>query len=277
MKLYEIWKNLKEEIKKIHVPLCYARFFLQYMLNMDSNSFYNNLYNEINLEKEKIDNFLSQLKNNRPFEYIINQSDFMGLKFFVNEDVLIPRSETELMVEYVIEKEKNKDTYKTFLDVGTGSGCIIISLAYYLKKGFFVANDISYKALSIAKKNAKEILTKNIIHFIQTCFFDGIKGKFDYILSNPPYVNPTEEKIEKSVIKYEPHIALFSPEKGLYHIKTILKNAKTFLSNEGLLIIEIGYNQFQKVSKISKNLNYKIEDVIEDYSHFKRHIILKRE
>ena len=206
-------------------------------------------YLEKYLPKEKIAEGLKKLKNNIPPQYIVGNVDFYDVNLLVNENVLIPRFETELLVEKTINYAKQYFQNKIdLLDIATGSGNIAITLKKHLNAKV-VASDISIKALEIAKKNAQR--NKQEITFIQSDMLDKIKGKFDIIISNPPYVS-TEDPIDEIVKNNEPHLALFAKEDGLYYYKKILQEIKPYLKEKSLIAFEIGYKQSEKITNFIK-------------------------
>lgn len=171
----------------------------------------------------------------------------MKIDFYVDENVLIPRADTENLVEEVIKICKEKEKCK-ILELCTGSGAIAISLKKYLSNVDIVATDISNEALKVAKKNEKKILKSECIQFIQSDMFENIKGKFDIIVSNPPYIKT--EIVKKYDLKYEPILALDGGQDGLRFYKTIIENGYRYLNNNGVLALEIGYDQKDDVTNI---------------------------
>ena len=206
-------------------------------------------YLEKYLPKEKIAEGLKKLKKSIPPQYIVGNVDFYDVNLLVNENVLIPRFETELLVEKTINYAKQYFQNKIdLLDIATGSGNIAITLKKHLNAKV-VASDISIKALEIAKKNAQR--NKQEITFIQSDMLDKIKGKFDIIISNPPYVS-TEDPIDEIVKNNEPHLALYAKEDGLYYYKKILQEIKPYLKEKSLIAFEIGYKQSEKITNFIK-------------------------
>lgn len=185
-------------------------------------------------------NALDSLKREKPLQYILGETEFYGLPFKVNEHVLIPRPETEELVEWII-KHTDNDKQRNILDIGTGSGCIAISLAKHIKKAKVYALDVSSEALKIAKINAQ--LNNVNIEFIEASILEQpiINAKFDIIVSNPPYVREKEKELMKSnVLDNEPHLALFvKDENPLLFYDAISQFAINNLSKKGLLFFEI--------------------------------------
>ena len=192
------------------------------------------------LPKDKYEGGIRQYKEGKPLQYIVGTAPFYDLTLKVNKDVLIPRFETEYLVEKTINYAKKYFSNKiNILDIGTGSGAIAISLKKHLDSNV-TASDISAKALEIAKENAINNNAK--ITFIKSDIFENIKGKFDIIISNPPYI-AYDEEIEDIVKNNEPHIALYAKDKGLYFYKKIINQAKKYLNKKSILAFEIGMTQ----------------------------------
>ena len=193
-------------------------------------------------EIQKMELYLNQLKNQKPIQYLLGVTEFFGLEFNVNPNVLIPRPETEELVEWILSENKDKKELK-ILDIGTGSGCIAISLAKNLKAEVF-AFDISEKALETAQKNADK--NQAFVHFIEFDMLNDVwEGeKFDIIVSNPPYIRELEKhEIKPNVLENEPHLALFvSDENPLIFYEKIADFAKNHLSENGQIFFEI--NQY---------------------------------
>lgn len=192
------------------------------------------------LPEDKYEEGIRQYKEGKPLQYIVGTAPFYDLTLKVNKDVLIPRFETEYLVEKTINYAKKYFSNKiNILDIGTGSGAIAISLKKHLDSNV-TASDVSAKALEIAKENAINNNAK--ITFIKSDIFENIKGKFDIIISNPPYI-AYDEKIEDIVKNNEPHIALYAKDNGLYFYKKIINQAKKYLNKKSILAFEIGMTQ----------------------------------
>ena len=233
----------------------------------------------INLEQEISSNHLLCYKNlihrrslNEPIAYITKEKEFWSKKFLVDKNTLIPRPETELMVEKLVKIFKEKSI--SILDIGTGSGCILISLLSELKNSKGVGIDISKKALETAKKNSEKHKMKNNIKFFRKSFDSKFNQKFDLIVSNPPYIKSDDiKKLTDDIKRYEPRIALDGGNDGLDLIKKIIYKAEYILKVEGMLALEIGNEQLKKVSAILTKKNFKIEQTIKDYKDNVRCII----
>ena len=205
------------------------------------------------IKKKKFNKFKKSLlrrKNNEPIAYILQKKEFWKHKFFVNKDVLIPRPETEIIIDELL-KEVGLESSKYLLDVGTGSGCIIISILKERSNCAGTAIDISQKALNVAKYNAKIHQIQNKINFINIDIDKHIYNKYDFVLSNPPYINKFElNRLDSNVKSYEPHLALEAGVDGLNLIRKLILKSKTLLKKRGKLIFEIGEKQVNE----SKNL-----------------------
>ena len=189
------------------------------------------------------------LKDGYPIQYLIGYVDFYGYKINVNEDVLIPRYETEYLLEKVINISKKIFSNKiNILDIGTGSGAISIVLKNELNSNV-TACDISEKALNTAINNAK--INNSSINFIKSDIFSNINDKFDIIISNPPYIS-SDEVIMDSVKKYEPNLALYAPKDGLYFYEEIIKDARKYLNDKFIIAFEIGWWQGNLICDIAK-------------------------
>ena len=207
-----------------------------------------------------------------PIAYIVKEKEFWSKNFLVSSDTLIPRPETELIVEKLTKIFEEKKI--SILDIGTGTGCILISLLSELKNSKGIGIDISKKALRIAEKNSEHHGMKNKIKFFHKSLDSKFYQKFDLIVSNPPYIKKSEIKnLQEDVRKFEPRIALDGGNDGLDLIKKVIYKSKYILKVKGMLALEIGNEQFNKVSKILKKNNFKIEHIIKDYKDNIRGII----
>lgn len=221
--------------------------------------------------KDNLDDALKRLKENYPIQYLIGYVDFYGCKIHVNENVLIPRFETELLVDKAIKFLKGKKHDK-ILDIATGSGAIAIALKKNLDCQID-ACDISDKAIDIAKKNSIENNT-NINFFKLDILNEDLKEKYDCIISNPPYVRYDEYTSPET--KYEPSIALYANENGLEFYKKILIQAKTCLNENGTIIFEIGATQGEEIKKIALNYYPNCKVTIEkDYNNYDRFVFIE--
>lgn len=242
------------KLEKITSPKLKARLLLQYVLKKPRQ--YLIVYDNQKLtqmqEQEYLE-YIELLKQGEPIEHITHQKEFMKLNFYVDENVLIPRQDTEVLVEEVIQIAK-KIKAKKILDLCTGSGAIAISLAKYLENVQLTALDISGKALDIAIANAKNNHVQDRITFVESNLFQDLaQEKYDIIVSNPPYIRSEEiEKLDKEV-KREPKVALDGGKDGLEFYRKIIDQGYQYLKYGGYICLEIGYDQKEEVIKIIEN------------------------
>lgn len=228
----------------ISEPKLKARLIMQYVLN--SSRQYLLVYDNKSLTlRQEVDYFkaIRKLTKGIPLQHITHQQEFMRMNFYVDSDILIPRPDTEVLVEEVIAIAK-KINAKKILDLCTGSGAIAVSLAKYIENSQITAIDISEKALKVAELNAKNNGVENRIAFLKSNMFNGLpKEKYDIIVSNPPYIKREVIKTLDEEVQNEPIIALDGGFDGLYFYRKIIKQAYEFLKYRGYLCIEIGYDQ----------------------------------
>lgn len=226
------------------------------------------------LKDKDLDTALKELKSGIPVQYIVGNTNFYGYDFKVNRNTLIPRFETELLVEKTynyIKKYFNKDKVK-ILDIGTGSGCIAITLNKLLDDSDVTGVDISSEALEVAKEN--NISNNANVKFIESDLFSNVNGRYDVIISNPPYISYDEE-IMNIVWNNEPHLALYAPDNGLYFYDKIIKDSSKYLNDKFIMAFEIGYKQGEDIVKIVnkyyKDTNISVE---KDYSGRDRFVFI---
>lgn len=245
--------TIELKTKGIEEPKMKVRLLMQYILNKPRE--YLVIYDKKELTKqENVDYFenINKLIKGMPLQHITHQQEFMKMNFYVDNNVLIPRADTEILVEEVI-KIAQKNNAKKILDMCTGSGAIAVSLAKYLPKAQITAVDISEKALKIAKKNAKTNKVENQITFVVSNLFENLqKEKYDIIVSNPPYIKKEELKTLDKEVKKEPMLALDGGIDGLDFYKAIIKQNDDYLKFDGYLCFEIGYNQKADVIELIK-------------------------
>ena len=249
-----------------------ARYILEYITGLNSAQYF--IHSEDIIEKNKAEEFfrLIERRSKRiPLSYVIGTRDFFGLTFKVNENVLIPEQETELLVEEVIKHSEGKSV----LDMCTGSGCIAISIALFGKPSKVAASDISEKALKVARENAKS-LKAGEISFIQGDMFENVTDKFDIIVSNPPYIETGEiDELMPEVRDYIPRLALDGDIDGLKFYRIISKEAVKKLNKNGRIFYEIGYNQSRAVASILLENGFTDVKIMKDYSGLDRIVMAK--
>lgn len=207
---------------------------------------------------------IKRREKNEPIAYILKKKEFWSKEFLVNKNTLIPRPETELLVEKIVNYFTDKSLF--ILDVGTGSGCILLALLDELKKAQGIGIDISNRAIKVAIKNSKKLNLKNKPKFYNRSLDQIFGVKFDLIVSNPPYISSYEIKnLSEDIRKYEPRLALDGGNDGLDVIKKVIYKSKSILKRNGMLALEIGYGQYRKVSQILKLNGFKDRFLIEDY------------
>ena len=255
-------KEYKEEAEKILIQLLgisRGDLFLRRMENIPVEII------------ERAENALHRAKEGEPLQYIFEQVEFYGRSFFVGEGVLIPRPETELLVESVLKLARDK---AQILDLCTGSGIIGLTLKAERDNLAICMADISDSALLCAKRNMDNL--KLDVNIIKSDLFDKIEGKYNIIVSNPPYIKKSViSKLDRRVRDYEPTIALDGGEDGLYFYRKIIEEGKNFLEDDGIIAFEIGYDQGQDVLDIGRSKGFKGE-LLKDYSNNDRIVLLRR-
>ena len=229
-----------------------AKIIIEHVCKIDKNTILVHENNEVDKERCYIyKESINQICNGKPMQYVINKQEFMGLNFYVDEDVLIPQPDTEIIVEEVIKEYKDKECL--LLDLCTGSGAIGISLAKYIDKSIVFASDISEKAIQIAKLNAEKNTVWKRMKFIESNMFENISEKFfDAIVSNPPYIETDVIETLSIQVKNEPYMALDGGLDGLKFYRIIADEAWKHIKDDGKLFLEIGYNQKEMVENILK-------------------------
>lgn len=221
--------------------------------------------------EEKYLNWIRQRAEHIPLQQLTGEQGFMGLTFSVNEHVLIPRQDTEILVEEVL---KELHDGMRVLDMCTGSGCILLSLLHYSNDCEGLGVDLSAEALKVAGRNVLKVLTPEKAehaHFLQSDLFEKVEGKFEIIVSNPPYIVSAEvEKLMPEVRDHEPRMALDGTEDGLYFYRRIIEEAGKHLVSSGMLFFEIGYDQGQAVSELMRTEGYCDVQVVQDYAGLDR-------
>lgn len=245
-----------------------ARLLLEYVCGTDRNTLL--VHGDRPMEEEETQRYKELLAKRTariPLQHLTGKQDFMGLTFTVNEQVLIPRQDTEILVEEVL---KELHDGANVLDMCTGSGCILISLLHYSNGCRGVGVDISKEALKVAAANAGELLRnkENVeITFIESNLFEGVKGQFEMIVSNPPYIRTKViDTLMPEVKAYEPRQALDGMEDGLFFYRRIVEESKKHLTGGGMLYFEIGYDQAAEVCELMERAGFWDVRVVKDYA-----------
>ena len=264
-------KLLKE--KNISTYILDSELLLSKSLNKPREEILINL--DLNINRKVLEDFnkyLLRRSKKEPIAYLLGEKEFWSKNFFVNKDTLIPRPETELLVNKLATIFKKKEI--TILDIGTGTGCIIISLLSELKNSNGMAVDISRKAILLAKKNANKFELSDRIKFLHKPLEELYGKKFDLIVSNPPYIKRKDIKnLSDDIKKFEPKMALDGGNDGLDLIKKIIYKSKKILKINGTLALEIGNEQIIKVSRILIDNKFRINCIIKDYKNNVRCVI----
>jgi len=274
-KIYNILQQGADILKQQGVPneLLEARILLSFVLQKDPLYLLTHKNEEIDEDVMTIFfGLIHERSEGKPLQYITHNQEFMSLDFYVNEEVLIPRNDTEVLVEKAIELMKNT-LEPQVLDVCTGSGCIAVSLAYYLKEASVVGVDISSLALQVANKNAIAHHVQDRIEWIESNLLHAvsIEKKFHVIISNPPYIPKAEIlSLMKEVKDYEPHLALDGGIDGLDFYREIVKQAYPRLLSDGFLLFEVGHNQAQEVKALMINEGFKNLFFVKDLAGINR-------
>ena len=209
-----------------------------------------------------LEKFILRRINREPISKILGKREFWGRSFSISENVLDPRADTETLIDFVIEKP-----VKSVLELGTGSGAIAVTLACEWKEVHLTAVDISEDAISMAKINAEKFNVQNKIHFLKSDWFESVRGSFDLIISNPPYIGLVEQdEIAAEVIKYDPEVALFAGRDGLEAYKRIIPKLANFLNPDGLVVLETGASQSNEVKKMMNEVGFIDAKIVKDLS-----------
>jgi release factor glutamine methyltransferase len=222
---------------------------------------------------EKFNSLIERRKKGEPIAYLINKKEFWKDEFFVNKDVLIPRPDSELIIEQVL-KIYSKDVQLQVLDIGTGSGCILLSILKERSNFYGTGIDISKKSINVSKFNAKQLNLTNRVKFFHSSVDNFNNGKYDIIVSNPPYIEQLSLKyLEKDVVNFEPKLALSGGFDGFSKIRKVINKASILIKKNGKFILEIGFNQKNKVIKILKEEGFYVNKAIKDYGNNDRCLV----
>ena len=257
-----------------------AEIVFSHVLNIDRMMLFTKYRDDIEDEEiEKIRYFIQKIGREKfPVQYLLNEQEFYGRKFYVDKGVLIPRQDTEILVEKMIDTLKDKvlknEIHPKILDIGVGSGIIGITAALEIESSYVLGVDISEKALETAQKN-KEILKVSNIKFLKSDLFENVEFReFDMIVSNPPYISLNEIGImSDDTLLHEPSEALFAENDGLYFYYEICQKASDYLADFGYLLFEIGYKKGKNVAKIMASSGFKNIEVVKDLAGLDRVVI----
>lgn len=246
---------------------------LSYILGKSKSYILMNQNLDLNSEQnQRLNDIINKRKDSYPLQYAIGQWEFYNLRLKVDERALIPRFETEIIVDYLIKSPINKEK---ILDIGTGTGAIALALAKNIENSFVIGSDIEDKALSLASENKVFTGVKNV-DFVKSDLFKNISGTYDLIVSNPPYIDKKDyESLEKELY-FEPKSALYGGIDGLDFYREIIKNANNYLNDKGHLVFEIGYNQKEALNKLMINQGFINIKNIKDFNDFDRFIIAQK-
>ena len=247
-----------------------ARLLLEYVCDTNRNTLLVHGDREVtDVEAARYEEVLAVRAKRIPIQQIMGVQEFMGLEFAVNEHVLIPRQDTEILVEEVL---KHLHDGMKILDMCTGSGCILTSLLHYSNDCSGVGADLSAEALTVARSNAEKLLpAEKSVEFIQSDLFEQVTGKFEIIVSNPPYIRPDViETLMPEVRDHEPMMALDGGADGLDFYREIVSGSKEYLAGGGMLFFEIGYDQGEDVKTLMEQAGFAEVNVVQDYAGLDR-------
>ena len=260
------------------IPILEKKILLKYILNTSNeeiNISHNKPLDHIELGQYK--ELIQRRKKSEPIAYIINKKEFWKDTFFIDNSVLIPRPDSEIIIETAIKYFPDTNQNLKMLDLGTGSGCLIISLLREFKNSQGIGIDFDKKSLKVAKQNKSNLLNENRLKFCHADFSEFNTINYDLIVCNPPYVSTSsKDNMLRDVQDFEPEIALFAKENGLRCFKMVLDNLIKYENKKQLIIFEIGYNQLKPIQKLLKNTGFQLISVEKDISDIPRCIVTKR-
>ena len=276
MKLEIAIKNAYQKLKRNNIKsaLLDSEILLSTAINKSREFIILNLSHDIsNKEYNYFQEMVNQRLKGKPVAYLIEKKFFWKYEFYIKEKVLIPRPDTEIIIEQVLKIYKKKNNI-SFLDIGFGSGCILLSILKERKDFKATGIDISNHALKVCKINAYKLGVKNRVRLFKSDIDKFIKGKYDLIISNPPYIKNLDFKyLEKDVINFEPKLALDGGLDGISEIRKIIRKSSELIKNGGKLILEIAYNQKKEVKQLLRNNGFYINSVAKDLANNDRCII----
>ena len=259
---------------KIPNPQLDSEILLSNIINKDKKHIILNPKETLSSKQvEKFKILIERRKRREPIAYLINKKEFWSDEFFVNKDVLIPRPDTEVIIEQVL-KIYSKGSRLRVLDIGTGSGCILLSILKERTNFYGNGIDISKKSINVSKLNAKRLNLNNRVKFFHSSVDNFKNGKYDLIVSNPPYIELLSLKyLEKDVVNFEPKLALSGGFDGFSKIRNVISKANILIKKNGKFILEIGFNQKNRVKEILKKEGFYVNKAIKDYGYNDRCII----
>lgn len=263
-------KGIKElEFANVPEAQTNAMYLLEYALHINRMEYLLDKQRRVSKEEEeKYGSVIATRKTRIPLQHITGEQEFMGYPFLVNEHVLIPRQDTEILVEEAVKLANGK----RILDMCTGSGCIILSMEQLCEPQYAMGVDISIDALAVARENGKRFDSK--VNWLQSDLFEKVTEKFDVIVSNPPYIEKGEiPRLMEEVRCHEPNLALDGGEDGLDFYRRIITQSRQYLEPEGYLCFEIGYNQGEEVSSLMRQAGFLECRVVKDLADLDRVVI----
>lgn len=271
MKYREIYEWGKKQLFDADIPEAEldARLLLEYVCGTDRSTLFAHGDKDVTGQQRACyETCIGRRSLREPLQHITGEQNFMGLDFLVNEHVLIPRQDTEILVEEVM---LDLHDGMRILDMCTGSGCILLSLLQYSNDCTGVGADVSEQALQVARQNAQCLGKSEVTEFLCSNLFEKVEGKFDIIVSNPPYIrSDVIETLMPEVRDHEPRMALDGYEDGLFFYREIIRQAGMHLCHGGRLYFEIGYDQAQQVSELMRQMGFEEITVKQDYAHLDR-------
>lgn len=262
--------QIKDIINKENQDLILA---LSYILGESKSYILLNKNQELSeIDYKRLLEIEEKLDKGYPLQYALGTWDFYNINLIVDERALIPRFETEIIVDYIINSDFKK---KEILDIGCGSGAISLALAFNLNNSKVLGVDIEEKAVSLSLDNKQKLKIDNV-DFLKSDLFENIDKKFDIIISNPPYINKNDYENLENKLYYEPKSALYGGEDGLYFYRLIIRDAPIYLNKNGHLIFEIGYDQKDKINELLIKSDFKNIINLKDFNGFDRFIIAEK-
>jgi len=266
----------KKTLKANNIPNPFLDSEILLSKSIDKDKKYIILNSKKIIKNEQLINFnsfIDRRKEGEPIAYLTNKKEFWKNEFYVDKDVLIPRPDTELIIEQVL-KTSTKQSQLQVLDIGTGSGCILLSIIKERPNFYGTGIDISKESINVSKINAKQLNLTNRVKFFHSCVDNFHIGKYDIVVSNPPYIELLSLKyLEKDVVNFEPRLALNGGLDGLSKIRKVISKTSVLIKKNGKFILEIGFNQKNKVKKILKKEGFYVNKVLKDYGNNDRCII----